>query len=171
MTSIGIDFGTTNSVAAVHSSSGTEVVDIDSAPVEWAPYGFDRVFPSVMARSSNGDLEFGWAAKGLSDGRFDAVKRMFATQADLAVTDSGDALAVEEVATMLFSELKRRVTERGGFSNVDSAVVTVPANSKGRARHRTKLCAGMAGIEVLALLNEPTAAAMAYAQSHPEARQ
>jgi molecular chaperone DnaK (HSP70) len=171
MTAIGIDFGTTNSVAAVHTDAGTEVVDIDNAPVEWAPYGFDRVFPSVMARSASGELEFGWAAKSMSDGRFDAVKRMFATQADLAVTDSGDALAVEEVATMLFSELKQRVVERGGFSDVDSAVVTVPANSKGRARHRTKLCAGMAGVEVLALLNEPTAAAMAYAQSHPEARQ
>ncbi|MBM4077222.1 MAG: Hsp70 family protein, partial [Planctomycetes bacterium] len=46
-----------------------------------------------------------------------------------------------------------------------------PANSKGRARLRTKLCAGMAGLEVLALVNEPTAAAMAYAQRHPESRQ
>jgi len=170
MTSIGIDFGTTNSVVATITTSGVEVLAMDEAPVEWAPYGFDNVFPSVMARDEHGRLDFGWAAKSSSTGRFDAVKRLFATQLDLAVDDSGDAIAVEEVATMLFAELKRRAIERGGLSNIDSAVITVPANSKGRARHRTKLCAGMAGLEVLALINEPTAAAMAYAKRHPEAR-
>jgi molecular chaperone DnaK (HSP70) len=94
---------------------------------------------------------------------------MFATQLDYTVDDSGDALAVEEVATMLFAELRRRAIATG--VTADQAVITVPANSKGRARHRTKLCAGMAGFEVLALINEPTAAAMAYAQRHPEVRQ
>ena len=49
-----------------------------------------------------------WAAK-LKANKFDAVKRLFATQLDLAVTDSGDAIAVEEVATMIFAELKNRV--------------------------------------------------------------
>lgn len=170
MTSIGIDFGTTNSVVATQTSSGVEVIDIDEAPVEWAPYGFDKVFPSVMSRDEHGRLEFGWSAKSSSVGRFDAVKRLFATQLDLAVDDSGSAIAVEEVATMLFAELKRRAIERGALPGVDSGVITVPANSKGRARHRTKLCAGMAGIEVLALINEPTAAAMSYAKRHPEAR-
>lgn len=170
MNAIGIDFGTTNSVIASYTTSGIEVVSVDEAPVAWAPYGFDNVFPSVMARDENGRLEFGWAAKSRTSGRFDAVKRLFATQIDLAVDDEGEAIAVEEVATMLFAELKRRAVERGGLSAVDAAVITVPANSKGRARHRTKLCAGMAGIEVLALINEPTAAAMSYARRHPEAR-
>jgi len=171
MTAIGIDFGTTNSVVAVHQNGTTDVVPLDNAPVEWAPYGFDNVFPTVLARDEAGRLDFGWAAKNSSQGRFDAVKRLFATQLDLAIDEAGEAIAVEEVATMLFAELRRRAVERGGLSNVDSAVITVPANSKGRARHRTKLCAGMSGLEVLALINEPTAAAMAYAQRHPEARQ
>ena len=170
MTAIGIDFGTTNSVVALHGSNGTEVISVDDAPTEWAPYGFDDIFPSVMATDEDGRLDFGWAAK-LKANKFDAVKRLFATQLDLAVTDSGDAIAVEEVATMIFTELKNRTVARGGVPAVDAAVVTVPANSKGRARHRTKLCAGMAGLEVLALINEPTAAAMSYAQRHPEARQ
>jgi molecular chaperone DnaK len=169
MSAVGIDFGTTNSVVAVHMSGGVQVLPIDRAPTDWAPYGFDDVFPSVMARDEMGRLCFGWDAKQRADGRFDAVKRMFATQLDYAVDDSGDALAVEEVATMLFAELKRRATTSG--VSADRAVITVPANSKGRARHRTKLCAGMAGVEVLALINEPTAAAMAYAQRHPESRQ
>ena len=171
MTSIGIDFGTTNSVVSVHSSTGVEVLPIDSAPVEWSPYGYDNVFPSVMSTDKNGQISFGWKAKNSSEGKFEAVKRMFATQLDLAMNEEGDALAVEEVATMLFAELKSRTISMGGISDPNSAVITVPANSKGRARHRTKLCAGMAGLEVLALINEPTAAAMAYAQRHPEARQ
>ena len=169
MTALGIDFGTTNSVVAVQNSTGVEVLAIDQAPVGWAPYGFDNVFPSVMARDENSRICFGWEAKLKSSGRFDAVKRMFATQLDFAVDDAGDALAVEEVATMLFAELRSRTILNGVAA--EQAVITVPANSKGRARHRTKLCAGMAGLEVLALINEPTAAAMSYAQRHPESRQ
>ena len=169
MTTIGIDFGTTNSVVAANTPSGVEIIEIDNAPIAWAPYGFDNVFPSVMARDTESRVCFGWDAKQQSSGRFDAVKRMFATQLDVAVDDVGEAIAVEEVATMLFAEMRRRTLLKG-FS-ADQAVITVPANSKGRARHRTKLCAGMAGFEVLALINEPTAAAMAYAQRHPEGRQ
>lgn len=169
MTAVGIDFGTTNSVVAQYIGGSAQVIPCDTAPINWAPYGFDNVFPSVMASDENSRLCFGWDAKQRPSGRFEAVKRMFATQMDVALDDRGDGLAVEEVATMLFAELKRRATEKG--YSFDQAVITVPANSKGRARHRTKLCAGMAGIEVLALINEPTAAAMAYAQRHPNARQ
>lgn len=169
MAAIGIDFGTTNSVVAVFNGSRVEVLDIDQPPPMWEPYGFGRVLPSVMARDESQRLCFGWEAKQRTSGRFDAVKRMFATQLDVATDDQGDSLAVEEVATMLFAELRQRTLEKGIAAS--QAVVTVPANSKGRARHRTKLAAGMAGLEVLALINEPTAAAMAYAQKHPEARQ
>jgi molecular chaperone DnaK (HSP70) len=169
MAAVGIDFGTTNSVVAHRTATGVEVLPIDKAPVAWAPYGFDNVMPSVMAKDKDSRLCFGWEAKQSSSGRFEAVKRMFASQLDVAIDEEGDALAVEEVATMLFAELQRRSILSG--VSPDQAVITVPANSKGRARHRTKLCAGMAGIEVLALINEPTAAAMSYAERHPEARQ
>lgn len=169
MSTIGIDFGTTNSVVAANTATGVEVMEISKAPDEWALYGFDGAFPSVMARDADSRVCFGWEAKNQSSGRIDAVKRMFATQLDVAVDDVGDAILVEEVATMLFAEMRRRILEKGFAA--DQAVVTVPANSKGRARHRTKLCAGMAGFEVLALINEPTAAAMAFAQKHPESRQ
>ena len=168
MTAIGIDFGTTNSVASYLAGGQTQVLNLDTPPIEWAPYGFDQVFPSIMAHTDAG-LAFGWAAKQARTGRFEAVKRLFATQLDFAMDAAGDALAVEEVATMLFAEIRQRVAGQG--LDATSAVITVPANSKGRARHRTKICAGMAGFEVLGLINEPTAAAMAYAQKHPEARQ
>ena len=169
MTVVGIDFGTTNSVVAVYNGLSVEVLDIDQPPAIWEPYGFSRVLPSVMARDDNQRICFGWEAKQRVTGRFDAVKRMFATQLDVATDDQGESLAVEEIATMLFAEIRQRTLTKG--IDADQAVVTVPANSKGRARHRTKLAAGMAGLEVLALINEPTAAAMAYAQRHPEARQ
>ena len=63
MAAIGIDFGTTNSVVAVHTKSGVDVLPIDQAPPSWAPYGFDNVFPSVMAKDEASRLCFGWEAK------------------------------------------------------------------------------------------------------------
>jgi molecular chaperone DnaK len=168
MATIGIDFGTTNSVLAIWNTAGSQLLEIDDLPIKWAPYGFDGVFPTVMAKDENNRLTFGWEAKTKGVGTFNAVKRLFATQSDVALNNEGDAIDVEEVATMLFAEMRRRALTSGAV--VDRAVITVPANSKGRARHRTKVCAGMAGFEVLALINEPTAAAMAYAQKHPEAR-
>ena len=69
---------------------------------------------------------------------------------------------------MLFAEIRRRAEATGVGAR--QAVITVPANSKGRARHRTKICAGMGGFEVLGLINEPTAAAMAYAQRNSDGR-
>jgi molecular chaperone DnaK len=165
MTAVGIDFGTTNSVVATWSPSGTEAHHIDAADGEWLSLGFDRVMPSVFAHGEDGGALFGWKAKRQPGRRFEAVKRLFATQQELVTDGSGDAFAVEEVATMLFAEMKRALREQG--VDGQQAVITVPANSRGVARHRTKTCAGMGGFEVLMLLNEPTAAAMAYAAQHP----
>ena len=165
MTSIGIDFGTTNSVVATWSPEGAEALAIDDPLNEWATLGFDRVMPSVFARSPDGKALFGWAAKGCNYSRFEAVKRLFATQQESIIDDSGNTFSVEEVATMLFAELKAATARQG--IDATKAVVTIPANSRGLARHRTKLCAGMAGLDVRALINEPTAAAMAYASKNP----
>lgn len=172
MTVIGIDFGTTNSVAAIFESGEVEVLELEDVPSAWAPYGFARVIPSIFAVDEHGRLAFGWDAKigtEFRGDRFDAIKRLFASQEDAAFGDSGASVAVEEAATLLFAEIQRRAQTRLGVT-ARQAVITVPANSKGRARHRTKICAGMGGFEVLSLINEPTAAAMAYAKTHPEAR-
>ena len=172
MTVIGIDFGTTNCVAAAFNNGEVEVLELDDVPAEWAPYGFSKVIPSVFATDEDGRLTFGWEAKSgteFSGNRFDAIKRLFASQEDSAFGDNGSSVAVEEAATLLFAEILRRTQSRTGIT-ARQAVITVPANSKGRARHRTKICAGMGGFEVLSLINEPTAAAMAYARTHPDAR-
>ena len=73
----------------------------------------------------------------------------------------GQNLRAEQIAVMLFSLLKKDAEERLGEA-FTKAVVTIPANSKGLARHSTKLCAGAAGLQVLTLINEPTAAAICY---------
>ena len=170
MTAVGIDFGTTNSVVSRWTpDGGAQALPIDHAPAAWEAFGFDRLMPSVFATANDGTALFGWAAKLAEARTFPAVKRLFATQQDFLPDDGGNVFAVEEIATMLFAELKRSAADVG--VDAQQAVVTVPANSRGLARHRTKVCAGMGGIEVLALINEPTAAAMAYAAKQPAEQQ
>ena len=158
MIPFGIDFGTTNSVVAFYNGSEVEVLSIDSPPAEWANLGFDRVLPSVIGSDASGSPTFGWEAKRQSSGKLEAVKRLFAT--DDSVTIGETSLAVEQAAALLFRRLRDGASNQG--LTMDRAVVTIPANSRGMARFRTKVCAGLAGMEVPALINEPTAAAMAH---------
>jgi molecular chaperone DnaK (HSP70) len=166
MTTVGIDFGTTNSALAAWTGQRPELAQLSaaSAPYEWERAGYSPLMPSVFGRRGDESL-FGFAA--LQDGvaRFEAVKRLFTVQEDIAYDSHNQPLMVEEVATLLFAEILRRAREDG--YDPMRAVVTVPANSRGLARHRTKICAGMAGIQVLSLINEPTAAALAYAAGSP----
>jgi molecular chaperone DnaK len=155
MNPFGIDFGTTNSVLAQWNGTEAEVLTIDAPPPEWAELGFDRVLPSVVGVDEELRTSFGWAAKRRPM-KLSAVKRLFATEDTVEI--GGHTVSVEEAAALLFAHI------RGASPGVtvDRSVVTIPANSRGRARFRTKVCAGLAGIEVQALVNEPTAAAMAY---------
>lgn len=159
MTAFGIDFGTTNSVLAATNGMSMETVALDTPPGDWSELGFDRVLPTVLAEKE-GKLVFGWTAKRCDD-RLAAVKRLFQTDDDVRI--GSQRLRVEEAAAVFF----RQVRERGALAGhtLDRAVVTIPANSRGAARFRTKISAGLSGIEVLALVNEPTAAAMAYAKT------
>jgi molecular chaperone DnaK len=158
MTSYGIDFGTTNSVLSAYSSGTIDVIPIDKPPGEWEALGFAKMLPSVLGLDDAGGWHLGWSAKKPGRRRLDAVKRLLAAEDEGRVGDQ--TILVEEAAAALFTRLREGARSRG--VEFDRAVVTVPANSKGRARARTKVCAGFAGIETMYLLNEPTAAAMAY---------
>lgn len=161
MSAIGIDFGTTNSVAAQYSNGDVEVLHIGSPPLEWAEMGFDRVLPSVMALDDDRRMQFGWKAKLAStDTKFEAIKRLF--KEEEFASAGGEEFLVEEVASALFRHIRQSVIATG--LDFSAAVITVPANSRGLARYRTKVCAGIGEIEPLALLNEPTAAAMAFSK-------
>jgi molecular chaperone DnaK len=111
----------------------------------------------VVAVGPAGDVRFGWEAKLGAAPRAEAVKRLFAAGdvMDLA----GRSFPVEEIGALLFGQLRRLVAPGGDLTR---AVVTVPANSRGLARYRTRLCARLAGIEAVVLINEPAAAAMAF---------
>jgi molecular chaperone DnaK (HSP70) len=156
VTAFGIDFGTTNSVLAASTVSSIETISLDSPPEEWAALGFDKVLPTVIAEAGS-EIIFGWRAKRSAQ-KLEAVKRMFSSED--SVTVGSRTMKVEEAAGIFFRQIKSQAANAG--LTLDQAVVTIPANSRGVARYRTKISAGLSGIEVLALLNEPTAAAMAY---------
>jgi molecular chaperone DnaK len=149
---IGIDFGTSNSVAANFHYGQAEVVPNHEG---------QRWTPSVVTMRRDGTLAFGQEAKENFDEQrsIRSIKRILGTPERVPLV--GQNLRTEQVAVMLFSLLKKDAEQTLGES-FTNAVVTIPANSKGLARHATKLCAGAAGLKVLTLINEPTAAAITY---------
>ncbi len=149
---IGIDFGTSNSVVANFQYGQAEVVP-NHEGMKWTP--------SVVTLRRDGTLAFGQEARENFDEQrsIRSIKRILGTPQRVPLV--GQNLRTEQIAVMLFSLLKKDAEERLRES-FTKAVVTIPANSRGLARHATKLCAGAAGLQVLTLINEPTAAAITY---------
>ncbi|HMF11960.1 MAG TPA: Hsp70 family protein [Gemmataceae bacterium] len=149
---IGIDFGTSNSVVANFQYGQAEVIP-NHEGLKWTP--------SIVTLRRDGTLAFGQEAKENFDEQrsIRSIKRILGTPERVPLV--GQNLRTEQIAVMLFSLLKKDA-EQGLNETITKAVVTIPANSKGLARHATKLCAGAAGMQVLTLINEPTAAAICY---------
>src|SRR2546429_1567012 len=152
MAYIGIDFGTSNSVVANFRYGQAEVVNNQEGQ-KWTP--------SVVTLRRDGSLAFGQEAKENFDEQrsIRSIKRILGPPERVPLV--GQNLRTEQIAVMLFSLLKRDAEKSLGES-FTKGVVTIPANSKGLARHATKLCAGAGGLQVLTLINEPTAAAICY---------
>lgn len=149
---IGIDFGTSNSVVANFQFGQAEVVPNHEGQ-KWTP--------SIVTMRRDGTLAFGQEAKENFDEQrsIRSIKRILGTPDRVPFV--GQNLRTEQIAVMLFSLLKKDAELALGEAFM-KAVVTIPANSKGLARHATKLCAGAANMKVLTLINEPTAAAICY---------
>ena len=149
---IGIDFGTSNSVVANFQYGQADVLP-NAEGQKWTP--------SVVTMRRDGSLAFGQEAKDNFDEErsIKSIKRILGSGERVPFV--GQSLRTEQIATMLFSKLKADA-QKTLNENFNKAVVTIPANSKGLARHATKLCAGAAGLQVLTLINEPTAAAICY---------
>src|SRR5256712_985040 len=149
---IGIDFGTSNSVVANFQYGQAEVLPNQEGQ-KWTP--------SVVTLRRDGTLAFGQEAKeNFEEQRsIRSIKRILGTPERVPLV--GQNLRTEQIAVMLFSLLKRDA-EKHLNEPIMKGVVTIPANSKGLARHATKLCAGASGLQVLTLINEPTAAAICY---------
>jgi molecular chaperone DnaK len=156
---IGIDFGTSNSVVADFQFG---------KPVVLPNHEGQAATPSVVTLRRDGSLAFGQEARENYDEArsIRSIKRVLGSAERVPLV--GKEMRPEQVAVMLFSLLKRDA-EAVLKQPIQKVVVTIPANSKGLARHATKLCADAAGLQVLTLINEPTAAAICYGlDSHAE---
>ena len=151
---IGIDLGTTNSCVAV--MEGGEPVVIPNA--EGA-----RTTPSVVAFAKNGERLVGQVAKRQAvmnpDRTIASIKREMGT--DYKVTIDGKAYTPQEISAMILQKLKADAEAYLG-DKVTEAVITVPAYFTDAQRQATKDAGRIAGLEVKRIINEPTAASLAY---------
>ena len=152
---IGIDLGTTNSCVAVFE--GSEPIVIPN------PEGA-RTTPSVVAFSKTGERMVGQVAKRQAitnpDRTIISVKREMGTGYKTAAID-GKNYTPQEISAMILQKLKADAESYLGTS-VTQAVITVPAYFSDAQRQATKDAGKIAGLEVLRIINEPTAAALAY---------
>lgn len=151
---IGIDLGTTNSCVAV--MEGGEAVVIPNA--EGA-----RTTPSVVGFSRTGERLVGQVAKRQAvsnpERTISSIKRHMGT--DYKVTIDEKSYSPQEISAMILQKLKADAEAYLG-SKVEKAVITVPAYFSDSQRQATKDAGKIAGLEVLRIINEPTAAALAY---------
>ena len=151
---IGIDLGTTNSCVAV--MEGGEAVVIPNS--EGA-----RTTPSVVAFNKQGDRLVGQTAKNQAVANADrtiiSIKRHMGS--DYRVDIEGKKYSPQEVSSMILHKLKTDAEAYIG-APVSQAVITVPAYFTDSQRQATKDAGKIAGLEVLRIINEPTAAALAY---------
>lgn len=151
---IGIDLGTTNSCVSV--MEGGEPVVIPNAEG-------NRTTPSVVAFSKNGERLVGQIAKRQAvtnpDNTVISIKRSMGT--DKKVKIEGDEFTPQEISAMILQKLKSDAENYLG-QDVKQAVITVPAYFSDSQRQATKDAGKIAGLEVLRIINEPTAASLAY---------
>ncbi len=151
---VGIDLGTTNSVVAVLEAG-------EPAVIPNAEGG--RTTPSVVAFSKTGEVLVGEVAKRQAitnpDRTIRSVKRHMGT--DWSIDIDGKAYTAQEISARVLQKLKRDAEAYLG-QPVTQAVVTVPAYFDDAQRQATKEAGEIAGLEVLRIINEPTAAALAY---------
>ncbi|HEC17305.1 MAG TPA: molecular chaperone DnaK [Sedimenticola sp.] len=175
---IGIDLGTTNSCVAVMEGDKTKVIENSEG---------DRTTPSIVAYGSDGEVLIGQAAKRQAvtnpKNTLFAIKRLIGrrfedevVQRDIKMVpykivkaDNGDAwveangkkMAPPEVSAKVLQKMKKTAEDYLG-EEVKEAVITVPAYFNDSQRQATKDAGRIAGLEVKRIINEPTAAALAY---------
>ena len=151
---VGIDLGTTNSVVAV-LEGGDPVVIANSEG--------SRTTPSVVAFARNGEVLVGQPAKNQAvtnvDRTIRSVKREMGT--DWSVEIDGKKYTAQEISARVLMKLKRDAESYLG-EDITDAVITVPAYFNDAQRQATKEAGQIAGLNVLRIVNEPTAAALAY---------
>ena len=151
---IGIDLGTTNSCVAVMEGGSPNVITNSEGA---------RTTPSVVAFQKDGSRIVGQVAKRQAvtnaDRTIMSIKRKMGTTEKVTIDDK--AYTPQEISAMVLSKLKADAESYLG-ETVSQAVITVPAYFNDSQRQATKDAGKIAGLEVLRIINEPTAAALAY---------
>src|SRR5438477_749147 len=151
---VGIDLGTTNSVVSVLEAGDPVVIPNSEG---------SRTTPSVVAFAKNGEVLVGEVAKRQAitnpDRTIRSVKRHMGTS--WAIDIDGKKYTSQEISARTLMKLKRDAEAYLG-DTVNQAVITVPAYFDDAQRTATKEAGQIAGLEVLRIINEPTAAALAY---------
>lgn len=151
---VGIDLGTTNScVSVLEGGEATVIANAEGA----------RTTPSIVAFAKNGEVLVGEVAKRQSvtnvDRTIRSVKRHMGT--DWSIDIDGKKYTAQEISARVLQKLKRDAEAYLG-ETVTDAVITVPAYFNDAQRQATKEAGEIAGLNVLRIINEPTAAALAY---------
>ncbi|MDZ7687298.1 MAG: molecular chaperone DnaK [Halobacteriales archaeon] len=151
---LGIDLGTTNSAMAVMEGGDPEIIENSEG---------DRTTPSVVAFSEDGEKLVGKTAKNQAvqnpDRTIQSIKRHMGEEYEVTVDD--ETYTPEQISAMILQKMKRDAEEYLG-DEVERAVITVPAYFSDSQRQATKDAGKIAGFEVERIVNEPTAASMAY---------
>ena len=152
---LGIDLGTTNSAFAVMEGGEPEII-VNSEG--------NRTTPSVVAFSDDDERLVGKPAKNQAvqnpDNTIQSIKRHMGEE-DYEVEIEGEGYTPEQISAMILQKIKRDAEEYLGH-DVEKAVITVPAYFNDKQRQATKNAGQIAGLEVERIVNEPTAASMAY---------
>lgn len=155
---LGIDLGTTNSAAAIFEGGHATVI-----PSAEGPTMAGKMFPSVVAFTKDGQLLIGESAKRQAtanpEGTVFEVKRKMGTNSKLSVY--GKEYSPQQISAFILQKIKKDAeTYLGG--TIRKAVITVPAHFDDNQRQATKDAGEIAGFEVMRIINEPTAACLAY---------
>lgn len=157
---VGIDLGTTNSVIAVMEGGQPTVISTAEGP---------RLCHSVVGFSKNGERIVGQLAKRQAvtnpDRTISSIKRKMGS--DFKVSIDGKDYTPQEISAMILQKLKADAEAYLG-EKVIKAVITVPAYFSDSQRQATKDAGAIAGLEVLRIVNEPTAASLAYGMDKEE---
>jgi len=155
---IGIDLGTSNSAAAVMEAGRPVII-----PSAEGTTLYGKAFPSVVAFTEDGTLLVGEPARRQAitnpEGTVMAIKRKMGT--DYKVKIRGKEYTPQQISAFILQKIKRDAETFLG-EKINKAVITVPAYFNDNQRQATKDAGTIAGLEVVRIINEPTAAALAY---------
>jgi molecular chaperone DnaK len=155
---LGIDLGTTNSAAAIYENGRATVI-----PSAEGPTMAGKMFPSVVAFTKDGQLLVGESAKRQAtanpEGTVYEIKRKMGT--DYKVSIYGKEYTPQQISSFILQKIKKDA-ETYLAVPIKKAVITVPAHFNDNQRQATKDAGEIAGFEVARIINEPTAACLAY---------